>query len=368
VIKPIQKFYEAIRSEETRKPYVFYLNKFFSHAKIDAVQIINLPHNEIDELVFNYLVSLKMRVDKDDLSPNSINAIMSPIQLFLEQNDIELNWKKIKKRYPRRKAPANQAPYLEDEIRKMFSATTSIRNMAFIHILASTGCRVGAIPDLNVSDLKEIEHGAVVTIYSGDIQEYKTCLTPEAYSCLKNYFEFRNIRGYPVTNSSPLFCDKSNHERITRIGAKDLMRTILSSAGLREKRNLRKSSKGKSANHAFRKRFETVLVNAGIHSKYVDYMMGHNIGQDRSYFKPTEEELWREFKKALPTLTIDKSEQLKIKNEQQHEEKLKYEIETKTEIESLKKEMRDQKISTLKWIGEALKDPDKFKKNLDSKK
>jgi len=365
VIKPIQRFNEAIKSEETRKPYEFYLNKFFSHAKTDADQIVNLPHNEIDELVFNYLVSLKWRVDKGTLSPNSINAIMSPIQLFLEQNDIELNWKKIKKMYPRRKAPANQAPYHEDEIRKMLSATTSIRNKAFIHFLASTGCRVGSIPDLNVSDLQKIEHGAVVTIYSEDIQEYKTCLTLEAYSCLNDYFEFRNIRGYPVTDSSPLFCDKSNHERITRIGAKDLMRTILSSAGLREKRNLRKSGKGKSANHAFRKRFETVLVNAGIHSKYVDYMMGHNVGQDRSYFKPTEEELWREFKKALSALTIDKSEQLKIKNEQQQDELLKYEVEAKNEIESLKKEMYDQRISTLKWIGEALKDPEKFKEKLN---
>ena len=364
MIKPIQRFYEAIKSEETRKPYEFYLNKFFSHAKTDADQIVNLPHNEIDELVFNYLVSLKMRADKGTLSPNSINAIMSPIQLFLEQNDIELNWKKIKKRYPRRKAPANQLPYHEEEIRKILSATTSIRNKAFIHFLASTGCRVGAIPDLNVLDLKEIDHGAVVTIYSGDIQEYKTCLTQEAYDCLKDYFEFRNLRGYPVTNSSPLFCDKSNQERITRIGAKDLMRTILSSAGIREKRNLRKSSKGKSANHAFRKRFETVLVNAGIHSKYVDYMMGHNVGQDRSYFKPTEEELWHEFKKSLSALTVDKSEQLKIKNEQQHDELLKYEVEAKSEIESMKKEMRDHRITTLKLIADAVNNPEKFKEKL----
>jgi len=129
---------------------------------------------------------------------------------------------------------------------------------------------------------------------------------------------------------------------------------------LRTKRNLRKSNKGKSANHAFRKRFETVLVNAGIHSKYVDYMMGHKVGQIRSYFKPTDEELWREFRKAIANLAIDKSEQLKAKNQHQQDEILKYEVDTKNEIESLKKEMHEQKITTLRLIKQALKSPNEF--------
>jgi len=364
VIKPIQRFFESIKSEETRKPYEFYLYKFFKHAGTNADKIVKLQPKTIDDLVFDYLVSLKLRVEKETLSPNSINAMFAPIQLFLEQNDVPLNWKKLKRMFPRRNAPANQAPYHESEIRKILSATTSLRNKAFIHFLASTGCRVGVFSELNVSDLLEVEDGAVVTIYAGDIEEYKTCLTPEAYSSLKQYFEFRNLRGYPVTSNSPMFCDKSNHKRITKMAAKDLMRIILSSAALRPKRNLRKSGKGKSANHAYRKRFETVLVNAGIHSKYVDYMMGHKVGQDRSYFKPTEEELWKEFKKALPTLTVDKSEQLKIKNELQQDELFKYEVEAKNEIESLKKEMYDQRISTLKLISDALKNPEKFKEKL----
>jgi len=230
--------------------------------------------------------------------------------------------------------------------------------------LASTGCRVGALPELDVSNVTRVGDGAVVTIYEGDIEEYRTCLTPEAYVALNNYFEFRNLRGYPVLPDSPLFCDKSNHKRITRLGSKDLIRIILDSAGLRPKRNLRKSTKGKSSNHAFRKRFETVLVNAGIHSKYVDYMMGHKVGQIRSYFKPTDEELWHEFKKALGKLSIDKSEQLKIENEQQSDELLKYEVDAKNEIESLKKEMHEQRIDTLRLIREALKNPQQFQRKL----
>jgi len=132
VIKPIQRFYQAIKSEETRKPYEYYLKKFFNHAKIDSDEIVNLSDKETDDLVFNYLVSLKMRVDKSTLSPNSINAMMSPIQLFLEQNDISLNWKKIKRMYPRRAAPANQAPYHEEDgmrvIKELVKTKTLIYN------------------------------------------------------------------------------------------------------------------------------------------------------------------------------------------------------------------------------------------------
>jgi len=48
----------------------------------------------------------------------------------------------------------------------------------------------------------------------------------------------------------------------------------------------------------------------------------------------------------------------------QQDELLKYEVEAKNEIESLKKEMYDQRISTLKLISDALKNPEEFKKKL----
>ncbi len=90
--------------------------------------------------------------------------------------------------------------------------------------------------------------------------------------------------------------------------------------------------------------------------------MGHKVGQIRSYFKPTDEELWHEFKKALPSLTIDKSEQLRIKSQRQEEEIMRYDVEAKGEIESLKKEMHEQKLATLKLVRDALQNPDKFNK------
>lgn len=365
MVSALQKFEESIRSEGTKKPYQLHLKKFLEFSAKNTEDIVKLQEKEIEELVFLYVVHLKRRVEKDEINPNSINPMFAPIQLFFEQNDIVLNWKKFKRMFPRKKAPANQSPYTEEEIRRILDSTTSLRNKALIHFLAATGCRVGAIPDLDFSDIIPIEDGAVVTIYRDDIEEYRTCLTPEAHNALKDYVDFRNLRGYPVNQNSPVFTNKSCSKRITDDAAKDLMRVILDSAGLRPKRNLRKSSKGKSANHAFRKRFETVLVNAGIHSKYIDFMMGHKVGQIRSYFKPTESEIWKEYKKAVVSLVIDKSEQLKIKNQMQQDELITFELESKSELESMKKQMHDERLLTLKMIGEAIKDPKKFQEKLE---
>ena len=115
----IQRFQEAIRSEHTKKPYQFYLNQFFKHSKTTPERIVQIETKQIDELVFNYLVHLKIRVEKGTINPNSINSMFAPIQLFLEQNDVALNWKKLKRMFPRKKAPANQSPYTEEEIRKI---------------------------------------------------------------------------------------------------------------------------------------------------------------------------------------------------------------------------------------------------------
>ena len=78
----------------------------------------------------------------------------------------------------------------------------------------------------------------------------------------------------------------------------------------------RKSTKGKSQNHAFRKRFSLCLANADIQSKFIEYMMGHYEKQDRYYFKPSDKDLWFQYKKAIKILTLDKSEAMKHELEQ----------------------------------------------------
>jgi integrase/recombinase XerD len=317
MVTSYQRFFEAIKTPKTRTAYQIYIKKFLDYAHSDYDGIVKLSQSDIEDLVFNYLIHLKdLTARTGKPNPNSYNPMIAPIKLFFEMNDIILNWTKIKKLFPTKLPTSNQSPYDGKDIKELLEATTNIRNKAFIHFLASTGCRVGAIPDLNIEDVKPIEDGAIVTLYRNTTEEYRSCLTPEAYHCLKKYLAQRlNVR--PI---DPLFTDKGNVTRIGAYGASDMIRYVRSQAKLSVD-NGRKSTRGKSQNHAFRKRFSICLANANIQSKFIDDMIGHYQNQDKYYFRgASDEDIWIQFKKAIPQLTIDDTERLKLKHESEKQE------------------------------------------------
>ena len=219
-ITAYQKYEQGIKTKATRLVYDKYLNDFFKYSGSNSEDFVKINQNKINDIVFDYIVGLKLRAERDEISPNSFNMFLAPVRLFLSQNDILLNWDKLKKMYPRKKQTVNQLGYNNEEIEKMLNGTSSSRIKAFIHFLSSTGCRVGAIHTAKVSDIEKIENGAIVTLYNDDIEEYRSCLTPEAYNALMEYFEYRNTQGYPVTKDSSIFCDKSNKKGISNSNAK----------------------------------------------------------------------------------------------------------------------------------------------------
>lgn len=288
------------------------MKQFLDYTHENYDRLVKLPQSEIEELVFSYVIHLKDLTERTGKpSPNSYNTMTAPIKLFLEMNDILLNWTKIKKIFPAKKPVANQLPYTDDDIRELLASTTNIRNKAFIHFLAATGCRVGAIPELTIEDVKPIEDGAVITIYKDTTEEYRTCLTPEALYYLKKYLAQR----INTNQNSPLFTTKNNVKPLNLESARDIIRHIRKQAKLTIDFG-RKSTKGKSQNHAFRKRFSLCLANADIQSKFIEYMIGHYEKQDRYYFKPSDEDLWFQYKKAIKILTLDKTEVMKYELEQ----------------------------------------------------
>ncbi len=351
MVTPYQNFYESLKTPDTRKSYQIYMNQFLDYAHTDYDGLAKLPQNEINDLIFHYIVHLKDLTERTGTpSPNSYNPMISPIKKFLVMNDIILNWDKIKSWYPEKVAEANQMPYDSKDIKELLEATTNIRNKAFIHFLASTGCRIGAIPKLNIEDVKPIENGAIVTIQRDTTQEYRTCLTPEAYDCLKRYLAQRlNVR--PI---DPLFTDKGNITRIGLYGARDMIRNIRFQAKLSVDNGGRKSTKGKSQNHAFRKRVVTSLSKVDVQQTFVEYFVGHFTKQNKYYFRGApDEDLWNQFKKAIPALTIDVSEKTKAEYERKElKYRESYEGELKEKLESLESKMIEMEMGSAmkEWL------------------
>ena len=92
-----------------------------------------------------------------------------------------------------------------------------------------------------------------------------------------------------------------------------IIQRLIKKAGLRSLENKSGPRYNIQQDHGFRKRFNTIMkLNNSINSNLVEKMMGHKRGLDGVYFTPTVDQLFDEFKKAIPDLTIDDSERITL--------------------------------------------------------
>jgi hypothetical protein len=82
-------FINSLDSEYTKKTYEYCMQKFLNHYKIGLTTCLNLPPQEISNLLIKYLVERK-------LSKSSKNLVFVTIKHACEINDVTLNWKKKK--------------------------------------------------------------------------------------------------------------------------------------------------------------------------------------------------------------------------------------------------------------------------------
>ena len=61
--------------------------------------------------------------------------------------------------------------------------------------------------------------------------------------------------------------------------------------------------------------FTTQLINSKVNSEIREMLLGHKIGLASCYYRPTEEEMYEEYGKAIDNLTIDPANRLQRKIE-----------------------------------------------------
>ena len=218
---------------------------------------------------------------------------------------------------PFTKKAGNNAWSTED-IQKMLRNSCSNRDRAFIHILASTGCRIGALEALkwkNVLPMKE--NCRTILFYEGSNEEYWGFLTPEACSTVDEYIDERRRDGEIIDQESPLF--RSAYQ----IGAQKVKPMSTASAkmiALRLAHSVKRNKVGRRYDtmsaHGFRKRFNTILKsNDKANASLAEKLMGHRgvFALDGAYLKPSVDILFNEFKKHIHELTISDSERKSMK-------------------------------------------------------
>jgi integrase len=302
-------FTSAIKTEATKTGYTSTMEKFKEFCNLkEYCDFKELPPERLKELIISYVRTWKDR----GLSYSSCNNYLSAIELFLDMNEIA-----YPKRIIRRMLPANNkkaggdVPYTRDEINRMLEVTYNLKTKFIIHLFNSTGGRPNALhdPPLILGDVVDMPEGCkAVLIYRGSKEEYWTFWTPECVKAFNDYLASRRYNGEYLTNESPLL--ESKGKPLSYRAIRHLLLSVLNKAGIeRVKVGARFD---KALFYGFRKRFNTILkIDNDVNSNIAEKLMAHKKGLDGAYLKPTREECFTEFRKAIKEITLSEVQKQK---------------------------------------------------------
>jgi len=304
-------FLQGLRADSTKKIYRYQLDQFLAWNKTkDYDDLLKADDKAIHRNLEDYLIYLK-----DRYSANYIRSIIAPVELFYTMNGINLNTKRLHKMFPIKTKKGGYGNYTKEDIRTMLENTSKKRTKALILFLSSTGCRVGVIPELKLEHITNHEGCKKVLCYEDSREDYVTFMTPEASKAFDDYLEERQQDKEKLTGESPAF----RKDYVVGFAPAETMRpdTVRSSVMLTLK-NVSRTKKGNRYNistlHGFRKYFNVTLKSRhDCNLSLCEKLMGHSvtIPLDNHYGTFSIEQLFEEYKKAIPELSISKEWKLK---------------------------------------------------------
>lgn len=311
---------EGHRSQYTANKYRVDFRHFLDFVRIhDLDVLLDLGKEAIQELVIKYTRSLRDNPEKK-YSRSTVNNRVSAILYFLDNNDIELNKRKIRRYFPSDESTKDDRPYTIGEMQRIISVC-DLRSKAMILLMVSAGLRVGALSGLQKGHLTEMDFQGFkvykIRVYAGTRYEYFSFCTPECYNAINEYLlNVRQRYGEEIKDKSPLFrkdFNKSDPFRInvpkflTDGAVMKIVDEVLKKSGVKTSEAMR--------THACRKGFKSICEQSGMKSINVELLMGHNIGVSGHYYRPEESDILGNFMThAADALTIVPTKRLEREN------------------------------------------------------
>lgn len=341
-----RNFNDAIRRNTTRRTYHYILDQLIRFGNFKGYdELVNLDTDKIHDLLKEWVRDYK----ENSLKYKTIKLKLNVAELFFEMNKKTVYKKILHKMLPDSdEIPAGEFPFTTEEIWLMKKAAKKLRDMAIIDFLASTGVRPGSLSDpvIRMKYVEDMPNGCKsIRVYDGSKEGYWAFLTPEATDSLNRYLASRKRNGEELTEESVLFRNYDNpnkkHEHLSDNSIRQMLDSVMKRAGIERKKT--KNRYDKAIIYGFRKRFNgTLKMNNEVNSNIAEKLMAHKRGLDGVYLKPTKEECFREFIKAIPFLTVDPSERLKLKVQKLEQEK--------SQIDELKEENEKFKLELLRQL------------------
>ena len=112
----IQVFEQSVNSPVTRKSYRERLDAFMEFCKISNYEIlVKTEPKQLQTHLENYVMYLKRKHEKGDFRARSFMAYLAGIEAFFVQNDVNLNFKKVRKWIPKYEKLTGEEPYTNSD-------------------------------------------------------------------------------------------------------------------------------------------------------------------------------------------------------------------------------------------------------------
>jgi hypothetical protein len=359
----------AIRSPITREKYFQRLGYF-----LDFVGIENLPFEQRCNIVayrakedvtwlmnkiIKYLQVHRQRVEKKEISASTLRNYIKPIKLLCEQTDIPVPWKKILRGLPKGRRYANDRSPTYEEIQLLMKYPDR-RIKPIVFTMTSSGIRLGAWDYLHWGDISPVINdgkviAAKIKVYSGEEDEYFSFITPEAWSSLNEWMNYRIECGELVDENSWLMRNLWDvttpkgkgvitiPKKMKSSGIKRLIERALWAQGVRKNLLSGKKRHEFQADHGFRKWFKTRCELSGTKSINIETLMGHSLGISDSYYRATELELLSDYRNAIEFLTLEESSRLQekiVSLEEKQDDISLIKLEHDAEMKTIREEMK----------------------------
>ena len=364
---PMTEFFDAIKSPVTKRKYELRLRQFLAWVFGDKKAIVparkGVPIDAKDEkqrdlttkklardfvarakkepewannTIGDFLNEVKGRVDAGEIQGSTFSIYTKPLKLFCVMNDITtVNWAKLSRKAPKGRHAADDRPPSLEEVRKILQfPDPGGRIKPIVLTMLSSGIRLGSWDGSGEKDHPCLRWGDITPIHDHKTKQlvaaslkaynnkagrwYTTFITPEAYRALEEYMEHRRKGGETIGHESPVIRDLMSDDTGARRRnyAKPNRPVALSSALV--KRVIEKAIKWAEirsplqpgqrrhpfkATHGFRKYFDTV-AERHMKTLHVEQLLDHDTGLKESYNRPTEDDLLKDYLKAVPELTI----------------------------------------------------------------
>jgi hypothetical protein len=336
-----QHFIDGIKSPSTRSGYRCSLKRYLSFLRLKEVDDL-LSRNPSPRLIESQIISYIMSLREDGIAYATIQFLVAPIFTFYQLNDVVLNRKKVSRYLGEYKRVAKDGAYTTEQIQTALQ-NSDTRMRMIILILSSTACRVGALPVLTLGNLtKKPDLGLFkIVFYEGTNNEYYTFTTREcAQTAIDNYLLYRQRCGEKISFNektqqwepldTPLIRQQFDINDLLQVkqpkpmklnAIKDALTVHLVRCGLRTKehptapQSVNRIRKSVSLSKGFRKRAISIFIEAELNHEIRELICDHATQLDQNYFRPTEDQVLREYLKAEPMLCIDPSIRLAQENQ-----------------------------------------------------